>query len=70
MTDARFGDVVWVKPQDGMRCILPPSAVRRKTLVPPAGMEVIVDLMILKLIGHGDLVVMDAPEAAVTKVGE
>jgi hypothetical protein len=47
-----------------MRCVLPPSATRRKTLVPATGMEVTVDLMVLKLIGHGDLVVCDPPAPA------
>lgn len=70
MSDVRFGDVVWVKPPEGRRCVLPPAPGRGKTEVPQAGMEISVDLMVLKLIGHGDLVVVPAPKAAAKAVKE
>lgn len=65
----RFGDVVWVKPPEGLRCVLPAAAGRIRTEVPREGIAVTVDLMVLKLIGHGDLVVSE-PAAAAKRVKE
>lgn len=72
MSDVRYGDTVWVKPPAGRRCVLPPAGGRRKIEVPPGGIGVTVDLMVLKLVSHGDLIVVAAPGAksAAVKGGE
>lgn len=64
MNEVRFGDVVRVAPRPGMRCVIPASGNARAVEVPADGVVVIVDLMVLRLLHHRDLVVVAEPAKA------
>lgn len=65
MSEVRFGDVVRVAPRPGMRCVIPATGTARAIEVPPEGIEVTADLMVLRLLHHQDLVVVPAAQAAI-----